>query len=259
MAHYNIYSKEEVAAAEYLTAFIKLLYSRGKSGYEITTMLEIDMDVIGKLMRNTNYIAELTKRNEEYIEKLIKSSPSPDPKDVGMTMHKHHFYFSGYYNKYVRSGDSFLKNVGPWQRKKNFKNAIDYHIGGKKRYTGSDIDVLIGLSPEIKAILTPEAIDFKDRELTPAYKFRIINALSDGHTITHLSEKYNCSHLCIEKVIEEHQLAFPVSAVSLERRVVKAINEGYTLDQLSTRFIHFDTERIKELIKEIRILPLLGE
>jgi hypothetical protein len=246
-------TESDRAAAEYLTAFIKLLYSRGKSAYEIEDKLEIDSDLIWKLIPDPKFKAELEKRNLEYIEELKKD---PHPLDKDRKLREHRLYeYQGKWHK--RS--NYLKNVGPWQRQRNFQNAIDYHIGKKKRYTGNDIDVLLKLSPAASARIREENPDLSVRNLSADHKLRIINFIADGHGIKELSEKFNCSELAVKQTLEEREIAFPVTDATIERRIRHAIEGGYSFEQLTSRFKNTNPEGIKELIKEMRIDPVMDD
>ncbi len=241
----------ERAAAEYLTAFIRLFYSRGKSAYEIEDKLEIHSDLIYKLI--PSYKAELEKRNLEYIEKLKKEASPINPDKI--LTHKH-FYF---YQETWRRHSQYLRNVGPWQRRFNFTNPIDYHIGRKKRYTGSDIEVLLKLSTAASATIKPVIENYNDRELLPVYKLRIINYIADGYSLKELSEKFNCSELAIKQTLEEREMVYPVSETSIEKRIIRAVEEGYSFEQLAARFKYTAEEKLTAIIKEIRITPALEE
>lgn len=244
-------TENERAAAEYLTAFIRLLYSRGKSAYEIEDKLEIDSDLIYKLI--PTYKAELEKRNLEYIEKLKKEGSPIDP--VKMLREKRIFLYQDTWRRHTQ----YLKNVDSWQRRQKFTNPIDYHIGKKKRYTGSDIEVLLKLSTAASATIKPVIENYNDRELLPVYKLRIINYIADGYALKELSEKFNCSELAIKQTLEEREIVYPVSEISIEKRIIRAVEDGYSFEQLAARFKYTAEEKLTAIIKEIRITPALEE
>jgi hypothetical protein len=80
------------------------------------------------------------------------------------------------------------------------------------------------------AAVSDPAENFSDRNLSPDYKLRIINDLSDGHPVIYLSEKYNCSELAVKQTAAEHSLTLPVSEGSIRERLIQAIKDGYNFE-----------------------------
>jgi hypothetical protein len=244
----------EQAAAEYLTAFIKHLYGEGKTGFEIAAKLEIHSDLIEKLISDREMLETMKQRNNAFIEEL--KAKYPDENEFKQKVsYPLRIYLSDYDHQYYDYSDR-LKNIGPWQRRFNFKNAIDFYFTGKKKYSENDTDVLTRLSTG--AAVSEPAKDFSDRNLSPDYKLRIINDLSDGHPVIYLSEKYNCSELAVKQTAAEHNLTIPVSDTVVRERLIQAIKDGYNFEQLGKRFRNEEQE-IKELIAIYRLSQQAGK
>jgi len=242
--------KYEQAAAEYLIAFIKHLYDGGKCGFEIAEKLEIHSHLIEKLITNRTMLDTMKQRNSKYVEVL--KAKYPDEKEFKNKLYSpHRLYFNSYYNEYHDSSDR-LKNIGPWQRRFNFTNAVDFYFWRKKKYSKNDFDVLTQLSTGADVHVAPD--NFTDRNLSPGYKLRIINDLSDGHPVLYISEKYNCSERAVRETAAEHDLMLPVSDDVARERLIGAINDGYNFEQLRKRFRN-DEQEIKELITIYRLNP----
>jgi len=245
-------SKDEQAAAEYLVAFIKLLMSKGKCGYEIGKTLGIHPELVEKLLKGDKARLELiAKRNKEYTDKIREGV---DEKDLREVFHKQGFHYYAPNNS-VTSSSYDLKGLGPWQRRTNFKNGIDYYFRHRKRYSESDIDLLTRLSTG--ALIEEPKNDFKDRDLLPQYKLRIINDILDGHSVKVISEKYNCSELAVKQTAEEQQVEVPASEEKVRKRAVEAIKDGYSFEQLVRRF-NIREEELKELVIKHRIEPVMN-
>jgi hypothetical protein len=242
---------QEVAAGEYLAAFIKHLFNKGKSGIEIARTLDISLVLLERLIYDDAMLAELQKRSDDIIWPVIKNTP--DKKELlkkldEMEIAWHESYGNKYYDKSKR-----FTTIGPWQRNHNFQNAVQYHYHYKKNYSEDDFDVIATLSTGVNL---PEQKDkFTDRDLSPQYKLRIVQDLSDGWLLQDISEKYNCSVLAVTQVAAEHGLVLPITDESVANRIGQAIKEGHNLEQLTKRFKNVDLEKIKELIKVHRILP----
>jgi hypothetical protein len=246
--------KYEQAAAEYLIAFIKHLYSEGKSGFEIAEKLEIHSDLIEKLISDREMLETMKQRNNSFIEEL--KAKYPDENEFKQKVsYPLRIYLSDYDHKYYDYSDR-LKNIGPWQRRFNFTNAIDFYFTNKKKYSENDTDVLTRLSTGT-AVSEP-AKNLSDRNLSPDYKLCIINDLSDGHPVIYLSEKYNCSELAVKQTASEHGLTLPVSEGSIRERLIQAIKDGYNFEQLRKRFRNEEQE-IKELIAIYRLSQHAGK
>ena len=252
--YYDTGDKEK-AAAEYLVAFIKHLYRKGRNSFEISKTLQIDIDLIDKLLKNDKLLPELRARNVDFVKKLQEKYP--DPKELQQKCYELDFYFhvSNYNDGFYFYGrHNYLKNIGPWQRQNNFRDALSYYFGTKKRkYTNSDMDVLAKLSTGV--LITEEEEKLNDRTLTPAYRMRIINDLTDGCKEQELSEKYNCSIPAVKLVADDYELQLPVTEKSIVSRIVKAIKQGYSFDHIARRFYNYNTYLIEDLIKTYRILP----
>lgn len=247
------YTPDQQAAAEYLTAFIKLFISRGKCSYEIADKLEIHTDLIKKLLKgNKTTLEALERRDREYIEKIKASCATEAELTIALRKHNlSHYPFNDTYYDYR----GYLKNVEPWQNRNRFKNGIDFYFRDKKRYSEADIDVLARLS--MGTVITEPKDKFRERDLLPEHKFRLINDILDGHGVVTVSEKYNCSQLAVMQTAEEKQLTVPAGDETVRKRVVQAIKDGYTFEQLTMRF-NFAEELIKELIIKYRIEPVMN-
>lgn len=253
MYSWRNFSKDEQAAAEYLVAFIKLFLKKGKCGYEIGKTLGIHPEMIEKLLKDDKATLQLVvKRNKEYTDKLREGFA--EGANLSEAFSKHGFFYYDF-NNTVTSRSTDLKGLGPWQRRNNFKNGIDYYFRHKKRYSESDIDLLTRLSTG--ALIQEPKNDFRDRELLPQYKLRIINDILDGHSVTVISEKYNCSELAVRQTAEEQQVEVPASEEVIRKRVVQAIKDGYNFEQLTRRFRITEAE-LKELVIKYRIEPVMN-
>lgn len=247
----------EKAAAEYLVAFIKHLYRKGKNSFEISTILQIDYDLIQKLLKNDKFIELLKARDLELINSLKQQYP--DEVKFKDKCREHRFYYfeyhsGNYHSIHITGISNYLKNIGPWQRQNDFKDALGFYFGPTKRkYTNSDMDVLTKLS--IGKTIPEEQDKLTDRSLTPAYRLRIINDLADGCKENELSEKYNCCISAVKQVADEYELELPFTEKSIVSRIVKAIKQGYTFDQLTKRFYNFNPNEVEDFIKTYRILP----
>ncbi len=251
---YDTYDKEK-AAAEYLVAFIKHLYRKGKNSFEISKTLQIDIDLIDKLLKNDKLLPELKTRNVDFVKKLQEKYTDPEVLKQKCNELGINFFVSKHNNDYYFYGHSgYLKNIGPWQRQNNFTDALSYYFGTKKRkYTNSDMDVLAKLSTGV--LITEEEEKLTDRTLTPAYRMRIINDITDGCKEQEISEKFNCSIPAVKQIADDYELQLPVTEKSIVSRIVKAIKQGYSFDHIARRFYNYNTYLIEDLIKTYRILP----
>ncbi|MEP7170233.1 MAG: hypothetical protein ABI855_12745 [Bacteroidota bacterium] len=238
----------EQAAAEYLIAFIKHLYNQGKSGFEIAETLEIHSDLIEKLISDQEMLETMKQRNDTFIESLKAQYPD-DAKFIEELRYPRGFYFSTHDNRYHDYSDR-LKNIGPWQRRFGFANAIDFYFNRKKKYSENDNDVLTRLSTGADVREAPD--NFSERDLSPDYKLRVINDLSDGHPVIYISERYNCSEVAVNETAAAHNLTLPVSTTVVRERLIQAIKDGYNFEQLRKRFRNEEQE-IKELIAIYRL------
>jgi hypothetical protein len=247
----------EKLAAEYLVAFIKHLYRKGKNSYEISEILEIDYDLIGKLLKNDKMLEALKLRDMEFINTLKQQFPELAELQSKCREYGIYYHESSYGNPpsiYISGISNYLKNIGPWQRQNYFTDPLKYYFGRKKRkYTNSDLDVLTKLSTGKKIMEEQEKLT--DRDLTPAYRLRIINDLADGCGEEDLSRKYNCSIAAVKLVADEYELLLPFSEKSIVARIVKAIKQGYAFELLTKRFYNSSTDLIENLIKTHRIEP----
>ncbi len=240
------------AATEYLVAFIKHLADHGKNIYEIEKLLDAHADLINKLVgKDTPLAKQLADNTEPFYAELRRNNPDPEQLRKAMQALQLSYYEPS--NTYYHYGN-FLKNIGPWQRQHHFTDAVSYHINRKKKYTKNDFDVLTALSTPASAALNTPVQKFTDRDLSPDYKLQLMNDIYDGLLIKQVSEKYNCSQLAAEQTCEDQKIILPVTNEAIEERIIPAIKNGYSLEQLTKRFINFDVERIKELIKIHRIL-----
>ena len=248
---------KEKGAAEYLVAFIKHLYRNGKNSIEISIALEIDIDLIEKLLKNDKFLLSLKERDTDFINNLKQQYPDDVAfknkcRELGFYYYEYHSV--NYHSTHIIGCSRYFKNIGPWQRQNSFTDALGYYFGRKKRrYTNSDMEVLTKLSTG--KIITEEQEKLTDRNLTPAYRLRIINDLSDGCIENELSEKYNCSVAAIKQVADEYELQLPFSEKSIDSRIVKAIKQGYTFEQLTKRFYNSNANQLEDFIKTYRIIP----
>ena len=245
----TINKQAEKAAAEYLTAFITHLFNQGKSGYEIADALQIHITLIYKLISDRQMLDTLDKRNNDLFDSI--KAATTDTNEFETNPNHYHLRYSIKYNR-VLDFSKHKKNIDSWQRKFKFNNAIDFYFNNQKKYSDTDNEVLTLLRTGTQVTELTE--NFSDRDLSPDYKLRIINDISDGQTITAISKKYNCSEYAINQTAHEHNLTFPVTAESIRARVVQAINEGYSFEQLNNRFINMAND-IKDLIKIHRLQP----
>jgi len=125
----------EKAAAEYLVAFIKHLYSKGKNSFEISKILEIDYDLIVKLLKNDKLLESLKTRDLEFINNLKQQYPEPSMLQSKCWENGIYYHESSYGNTpniYISGTGSYLKNIGPWQRQNYFTDPLSYYFGRKK-------------------------------------------------------------------------------------------------------------------------------
>jgi hypothetical protein len=242
---------EERAAGEYLAAFIKHLFNKGKSGIEISKTLQISLTLLERLIYDEEMLAELKKRNDKIVWPIIKNTS--DPREMDKKLREIGISWSPITPDTYYDGTGLYTTIGPWQRNHNFKNAVQYHYHYKKKYSKDDIDVILSLSTGVDIKEPKEKLP--SRELTPEYKMRIVYDLLDGLLLQNISEKYNCSVIAVTQIAAENGLILPVTGESVAERIAGAVKEGYTLEQLTKRFIQTDEEKLKELIKIHRILP----
>ncbi|MEO5570146.1 MAG: hypothetical protein ABIT08_13865 [Bacteroidia bacterium] len=93
---------------------------------------------------------------------------------------------------------------------------------------------------------------FPDRNLSPEYKLRIINDLSNGDQVIFINERYNCWEVAVKETAGAHTLTLPVSDTVVRERLIQAIKDGYNFEQLKKRFRNEEQE-IKELIAIYRL------
>lgn len=242
---------EERAAGEYLAAFIKHLFHKGKSGIEIGKTLDISLTLLERLIYDEEMLAELNKRNDDMVWPIIKNTA--DQRELQKKLSELNIgYNPKYPDRYFESSGKYT-TIGPWQRNHNFKNAVQYHYQYKKKYSETDADVILSLSTGAK--IKEQKQTFADRNLTPEYKLLIVSDLCDGWLLQQISEKYNCSVLAVTQVAAESGLTLPLADESVTERIGQAVKEGYTLEQLTMRFKNTGEEKLKELIITHRILP----
>jgi hypothetical protein len=243
---------EEKRAAEYLRAFIKHLYDKGKSGIEIARKLHIHTDLLDKLTDDETMLAEMKRRSDEYVKEIVEKYREDKIAELKIRQEYEISYFS---NGKYQDNSRYLRNIDSWTSNHRFTNAVDYHYRRKRYYSADDIDVIVGLSTGVK--LPEERYRFTDRDLSPEYKMRVMYDLSDGISVWEISEKYNCSQLAVRQTAAEHSFTIPVADDAVAERIVKAIKEGYDLELLKSRFRNFDVQKIRKLIEEHRILPVM--
>lgn len=248
----SISQERKQLATEYLCAFIKYLYDKGKSGFEIARKLRIHSNLLEKLVKDQAMMSELKKRNETYAREKLKQFENEQYPDWKM---RENYGISVLKDGTFQDDGGDYRNLDTWINGYNFTNSVEYHYRYKRNYSPNDVDVIVELKTGVK--LPEDRFRLADRELSPQHKMRLIYDLSDGVSVWEVSEKYNCSAQTVRQTAAEHGLAIPAADDAVAERIVKAIKEGYDIEQLKSRFRNFNVQKIRKLIEEHRITPAM--